>query len=466
MSTHNEQSDKNKKTAAKQPKSGGGGGSIGRRAASSGGGSGLGALLNMMEMMSGNNDETVYVGHVQDETPPHEGHQKIPGNDIVLGIQAEAYDVGPDTDLSVKYGGAFDYYLDRVRDEIDEIKVLQKPHDEHREEVETARVIAQQEEMRGVEMNNGRNILHGGGHNTKLEVAQKQKEKEEEHKKNFYLLLGILEAEQKFWQEQAYMYAAQSAALDKAILNVRAGRGPTDGMSDEQKQHFEDAVEKYKEKHGLTDKDIDLTDLDTLGAIHTLTVQNYDLMMENKAKAQASEIALVDSPTPETTRIVAQKIVERGDDHADETFSGLQAHVEKAKAIIEAQEGFDTNDQNKSMRALEGKGAFSNGFGNSGFGAKVLTADNLYGDTPDQPKTHVGQDKVSYASTLKGEGFEEPWSETSITAAFNDRASILVPEPAPKPGQHQPSIPEEDIQKQSELAMMTVPTLGFEMGGE
>lgn len=160
-------------------------------------------------------------------------------------------------------------------------------------------------------------------------------------------MLLLLQEQAAYWGEQADMYEAQSNAVNMAMENVENGKDPTDGMSDIEKENFEDAVQEYKDKYGLTD--VDLTDPDVLRQIKALADENQTQARTNEAEADKHLANIETASTKEELDIAIQDAAEAELFVAIKVFTGTDEH---AQEILE-ERGESSTVIKKSVQAMD-----------------------------------------------------------------------------------------------------------------
>ncbi|MCG8491435.1 MAG: hypothetical protein MI743_07450, partial [Sneathiellales bacterium] len=211
-----------------------------------------------------------------------------------------------------------------------------------------------------------------------------KKKRDKDRKFSTTEMLMMLNTQAQYWGEQAEMYEAQVGAVDKAIQNVLEGKDPTDGMTPEEKQHFEDAVQEYKDKYGL--EDIDLKDPAVLLKIKALAEENQANAQKNEAEAQAHHENITNAPNEEAKQAAIQNAANAGSPAINKIATELGDDLNASLRMLK-QRGYNSEDTRETTAAY----GDANSFFSSG-----NTLDDLDGlDTP--PTT---AQTVSYASTL------------------------------------------------------------------
>ncbi len=154
----------------------------------------------------------------------------------------------------------------------------------------------------------------------------------------FTLLMHQVILNEQYYAGQAAMYRAQAEAVDKAMQNVMAGKAPTDGMTPEEKQNFEDAVQEYKDKYGLTD--VDLTDSNVLRQIGALAKENEVNAQANEAEAKAHRHNITEAPTEELRQAAIQSASEADFFVALKTATELDDDLNASEQIFKLR-GYD-----------------------------------------------------------------------------------------------------------------------------
>lgn len=245
---------------------------------------------------------------------------------------------------------------------------------------------------------------------------QDKREKEAAEQKRldsdrFTLLMHQVILNEQYYAGQAAMYRAQAEAVDKAIENVMAGKDPTDGMTPEEKQNFEDAVQEYKDKYSLTD--VDLTDPNVLRQIGALAKENEANAQANAAEAKTHHDNITEAPTEEL-RQAAIKSASQADFFLSNKV--ITETSEYAQDILEKR-GDRAEVIEKGLQLLSSS--------KSGF----TTEDNLFDTGFDLDDTRPS---ISHASTL---GDEKPLFDQEPISAKFQTAALGNSEESPKPEQ-------------------------------
>ncbi|WP_262694692.1 hypothetical protein [Kordiimonas aquimaris] len=221
-------------------------------------------------------------------------------------------------------------------------------------------------------------------------------------------LLIMLQDQARYWGEQADRYEAQSNATGKAIENVENGKAPTDGMSDDEKAHFEDAVQAYKEKYNLTD--VDLNDPDVLHQIKALADENQTHAKINEVKANELIDKAQHAKAPDAILEVAKEHAAAGLDISDKATTETHHSVEQIKAI-DQERGLNQSQQNEVLEAFDT---------NDDYFSDSSTFDDL--DMPDNTQP------ISVASTIDDKPLfgKEPISGEFQAAALGQPAAQPV----------------------------------------